>query len=171
MSAPQPSPAFRQISALLPSLNSSDLQYLLAILPGFLAKSGIEMEELQLMPTGEELATKVLRVLKSTETLNGPESALLAAVLTQFGTQYGLGSDDAFDSRSVTQELRRENRIISNITSVMDSLTEKGYVENLEEGKKGTHREYRVTSKGCAEALRLCKRAEEKQADAKTGAA
>jgi DNA-binding MarR family transcriptional regulator len=168
----EPSPNFRQIMALLPKLSGVDLQYLAVMLPGYLAKAGIaDTEDLQLVPTGEELAGKVLKLLKSPENLSGPESALLAGVLTQYGAQFGLGSDEAFESRVVTQELRRENRTLSNITSVMDSLVERGLVEHLDEGKKGTHREYRVTPKGCTEAAKICRRAEERPNEGKTGAA
>jgi hypothetical protein len=43
----------------------------------------------------------------------------------------------------------------------MDSTKEKGWVElTAESDKKGTHKEYRVTHRGCVEVMRLWKRHE-----------
>jgi DNA-binding MarR family transcriptional regulator len=126
--------------------------------------------EFQLVPSDEERADRALRVISSPESLSEQESALLAAVISQFGHQFGGGLTDAFESRSVTQELRRVNKTLSNITTVMDGLVKKGYVE-YEEGRKGSHREYRVTDRGAAEALRICRRFEETSGSPKAGVA
>lgn len=166
-----PSPNFLKILAMLPQLTGSELKYLSAMVGAYAGKSGAEADELQLVVPDETRAERALQLLRTSETLSGPENALLASVVTQYGTQYGGGQEDAFDSRSITQELRRVNSTISNITSVMDSLVEKNWVENLDEGRKGSHREYRLTQRGAAEALKICKRVSDRTPEQGRGAA
>ncbi len=159
----QPSPEFLQILSLLPKLEDLERNYLFSVLRSYPGVS-LDPEDLQIMPSGEDLARRALKILRSESSLTGPENALLAAVLIQHGAEFGLGAAN-FDSRTVTQELRREGRPISNITTVMDSLLDKGFVEipaEFDKSSKGTHREYVLTSRGLSDALRLCRREEDR---------
>lgn len=124
-----------------------------------MARRGIEMPETGSKIDPQEIAKRAMDTLRKGENLVGWEMALLAGVLTVFGTQYGLGQEDFFASRDVTNELNRLEKSIANITTVMDTLVERGLVENAEsESRKGAHKSFKVTSRGQAEVLRIWQR-------------
>lgn len=134
-----------------------DLPYLHAVVTEAMRKQGIPVTGQGQPINTETLTNNAMMLLQSTVDLTGWETALLAGVILQFGGFTGSGvSEAAFDSRSITGELRRyPNRGIANITSATDSLRERGLLEEDGTREKGAHRTFRLSPKGQNEALRL----------------
>lgn len=112
----------------------------------------------------EDLVKKAMQLLNSPLDLTGWETALLVGVVVQCGGFYDASStDDAIDSRSITMELRRyAPRSIANITSVIDTLRERNFLEEAAAAsrEKGAHRTFRINLRGQQEALKIWGRCE-----------
>lgn len=111
----------------------------------------------------QALVKKCVALLNSEMELLGWEMALLAGEILQNGNFSGAPIPaESFESRGITGELRRyDNRSIANVTSVMDTLKEKGFAEETDNAReKGAHRSYRINTRGHAEVMKIWKRAE-----------
>jgi len=90
--------------------------------------------------------------------------ALLAGAVVQYGGFNAAGAVEAdIESRAITAELRRyAPRNIANITSVTDSLRERGLIDESDAGsrEKGAHRSFRINYKGQQEVLKIWSRFE-----------
>ncbi|MBP7948354.1 MAG: hypothetical protein KA004_01775 [Verrucomicrobiales bacterium] len=149
---------FRALDAVY-GTPDEDLPYLYGVLTKEMSRRGMRMPETGGLTPQEELAGKAMVTLQRGDNLVGWEMALLAGVVTLFGTQFGKGEVEAFASRDVTNELNRVQKTIANITSVMDTLQERGLVETVEgDAKKGAHKSFKVTAKGEAETMRIWQR-------------
>lgn len=152
-----PSEEFFNCVQAVMKMPTDDLPYLHVIVTEAMRKQGIPITA-----QGQQINTAVLtanavKLLQSGVELTGWETALLAGVILQFGGFTGAGvSEAAFDSRSITGELRRyPDRTIANITSATDSLRERGLLEEDGTREKGAHRTFRLSLKGQNEALKL----------------
>jgi hypothetical protein len=157
-----PSASFKTIVEQLPKVLAAELPYLQLLIEQEIARAGTEAGEVVAELNFEQLAEQAnSMLLAATVELNGPEVALLVGVVLQYGSQFGQATSNEFESRQVSSEMRRYHRTVSNITSTMDSTKEKGWVElTADSDKKGSHKEYRVTHRGCVEVMRLWKRNE-----------
>ena len=115
-----------------------------------------------------DLVKKAMDLLHSTAELTGWEMALLAGTVVQYGGFNTTGAEEAgIESRAITAELRRYTpRTIANITSVTDSLRERGLIDESDAGarEKGAHRSFRINYKGQQEALKIWSRFEKSMA-------
>ena len=106
-----------------------------------------------------DLVKKAMALLHSSAELTGWEMALLAGAVVQYGGFNAAGAVEAdIESRAITAELRRYTpRNIANITSVTDSLRERGLIDESDAGarEKGAHRSFRINYKGQQEVLKI----------------
>jgi hypothetical protein len=149
---------FRSVQAIL-KMPADDLPYLYGVITERMRTLNLPVGQVGESLDVETLTKRVLELLQSKVDLTGWETALMAAVVVQFGG-FGDGAEDSFDSRAVTSELRRyAHRSIANITSAMDSLRERSFVEATDSSKeKGAHKSYRINHRGLQEASKILDR-------------